>query len=166
MATSTFTTGGGVNLNDQSVYWLNKLDLGKSNRNEFWLPMTVKGAVDQLGGYVDSHADMTIELRVKGSSVADLQNKMNAVRNQFITTAVAASQGGDNYITYTLPGGTPKTIVTYASPIDPIVLSNDEGGISVLAVAARQFFVNRWTFVVHRQAYFVEDAATFRTPAI
>lgn len=166
---STLTTGGAVALNDKVSYWVNSFDAGDNPRNEFWLKPMALGAKPILGGYVDDVAYVTINLRVLGTTVANLQTKLNTVRNEFVTqgvNAAAVALGGDNTITWTPSGGTAKTIVTYASKIPAVNLSTEFGGTKYLAIAATQFTVLNWQIVIARQPYYSEDASGFRTPAI
>ena len=169
MTNSTLTTGGGVALNNRTTYWVNSIDLGDTGRSEFWLKPAVLGAVPILGGYVDDVGIVTIHLRILGSSLANLQTLMEAVRNEFLTAAVNTTKGGDNFITWTPAGsgsGTTKTIVTYATKIPAFNLAQEQSGAKALRTAAREWQVLDWPIAVTRQPYFYEDTAGFKTPVM
>lgn len=163
MAT-TLITGSGINLN-AAPYALVGVDLGQTPRNAVWFRPAVLGSVPQLAGYVDAEASVTIQLIVSATSAAALQNAITAVRNEFMTGYVNTTKGGDNFITYSI-GGTTKTVITYASPIDPVPLDAISADATYAAIASQQFLVPRWTFSVWRQPYFFEDIAARQTPVI
>ena len=138
MAVSLVTTVGGLSLNDGVNYLLLDFDLGGAVRDEAWIePWT--DAAPVLAKKVDRKVRMGITLTVKGSSVADLYAKIEAVRNEF---AVA------NTLQWNLGGGA-RALSTYPSAIDSVPLSNTDT-VPGLSVATTQFLVPRWTFGVWR----------------
>jgi hypothetical protein len=132
-----------LNLNNITNYGLISIDLGPNNREEIWVePFGSDTPV--LAKVVNRRTKVTISLVVKGTSAADLQTRVEAVRNQF--------NGQVNTLTYSA-GGVSKVMTTYDSQIDPV----DFGTVETLYVAASQFLIPKWTFSVTRDSKFLSD---------
>lgn len=129
-----------LSLNDGVSYGLISIDLGENRRSETWVePSAADNPV--LAKVVNRTTKVTISLVVKGTSAADLVNKVEAVRNQF--------NGQSNLLTYSI-GGTAKVMTTYDSQIDPVPFGDN----ATLYTAQSQFLVPRWTFQVTRDSKF------------
>lgn len=151
MAT-TLTTGGGVNLNDQSSTFLRYLDIGTNIREEVWLEPW-GSASPVLTQFQDRKAQMSITLQVRSTSAASLRTTVEGIRNQFTARNVDTSGGGDNTITWNMGSGVVK-FVTFASAVDPVDLNDGDKTFQ----ATQQFLVPSWTFRVWRHPYYSGQA--------
>jgi hypothetical protein len=153
---ATLITGGGFNLTVDPYRFI-AIDLGRPARTENWFQPPVQGSKAQLASFYDTPTQMTIHLKVTGSSVDDLVANLNAVRDEFTQSQVDVTYGGDNWIEYGL-GSATNHIVTYASAIDPVDLAD----VQKLMLATSYPIIPDWSFQVWRDPQFYEDFGTTR----
>jgi len=152
VAVTCTTTNGSVNLNDGVNYFLQGFEW-ENNRNQVWLeprgnPHPLLAADDPL------RMNITITIGVVASSQTVLVTKVENIRNEFIA---------DNQILWGLGGGSGTSkFITRPSIIQAPSYTN-AGQDPLMALAASQFMVPRWSFQVIADPYRLNET---RQPVI
>jgi len=118
------------------------IDLGDPVRQEVWIEPMNSVATPTLAARIDRKTLMTITLRVKGSTTANLVANVKAVRDEFWNVS--------NTITYAIGSG----VATLAIPTYPSPIASPIGqGRNAWTAAHGRLVIPAWTFQVWRHPY-------------